>query len=115
MTINIRERDIGLQPERTTLSWLRTVFVVLINALLVARVGYSNDNDFVFFTGVGLVFFTISIYILSFTRMKKFAFDTELTTKNAIFAKRYIAFMVCLSALLIALSCATNLYVSISS
>jgi len=113
MNVNIRERDRGLQPERTTLSWLRTVFVVLINALLVARVGYSNDNHFVFFTGIGLIFFTVSIYILSLTRMKKIVFDTELTTINSIWVKRYIAFMVCFSALLIALSCATNLYISI--
>ncbi|MFT7053837.1 MAG: hypothetical protein ACJAU1_001394 [Psychromonas sp.] len=113
MNVNIRERDIGLQPERTILSWLRTVFVVLINALLVARVGYSNENDFVFFTGIGLIFLTFSIYILSVTRMKKFVFDTELTTLNSIWVKRYIAFMVCFSALLIALSSATNLYISI--
>ncbi len=108
--MNRREKDIGLQPERTTLSWLRTVFVVLITALLVIRVGYSNKNGYVFFAGIELLFFTASIYVLSLFRMKKFVFDTELTTKNAVWVKRYVAFMVFLSALLIAFSCVTNIY-----
>jgi len=105
-----RERDSGLQTERTTLSWFRTVFVVLINALLVLKLSYNQEHSYIFISGISLIGFTISLYILSLTRNQKFAFDVELTTKNAIWTKRYISLMVGLCALLVSLSSAISLY-----
>lgn len=37
-------RDPGLQPERTALSWHRTGWLILLNAVLAVRTAVSNDS-----------------------------------------------------------------------
>ncbi len=105
-----RERDGGLQPERTTLAWYRTVFVILVSAVLILRVGYSHQNTLVFHAGIVLIFFSLSFYLISLARGRKISRDVELTTRNAIWIKRYIAFMVGFAAIVVAISSLTNLY-----
>lgn len=41
----IRPRDVGLQAERTALSWNRTGSAVLVNALLALRSGWASGES----------------------------------------------------------------------
>lgn len=48
------ERDPGLQPERTALSWTRTSLVVAVNALLALRSGLVHGEPWLVATGAVL-------------------------------------------------------------
>ncbi|WP_211318310.1 DUF202 domain-containing protein [Photobacterium sanctipauli] len=39
---SLRERDVGLQPERTLLSWSRTVLLLFLHALVLVKVGWTK-------------------------------------------------------------------------
>lgn len=105
-----RAVDGGLQSERTSLSWSRTIFVLLLDALLVVRVGYANQNSLVFYAGMTLVALTLLFYFVTVYRAPQLLLEGELTTSNAIWMKRIISLLLGVAALLIALSCGMSLY-----
>ena len=99
-----RAFDAGLQSERTALSWSRTLLVLLVNVLLVIRVGYSNQNPIVIYAGVVLAILTVIFYLVSVSRAAGFSFDRELTTQGSIRVKQWLSAALCGAALLVALS-----------
>jgi uncharacterized membrane protein YozB (DUF420 family) len=108
MTVK-RASDGGLQPQRTSLSWSRTIFVLLINVLVVIRVGYSDQNTAVLYAGIILAVLTFVFYITYVYRTAGFEFEGELTTQSAIWVKRLLSAILCIAALSIFLSSMTNL------
>lgn len=44
MTLSLRTRDPGLQPERTALAWQRTLFSVFVLALASTRFGFARGD-----------------------------------------------------------------------
>ncbi|REG83238.1 DUF202 domain-containing protein [Marinomonas pollencensis] len=104
-----RAFDAGLQAERTALSWSRTLLVLLLNVLLVIRVGYTSQNPIVLYAGVMLAVLTMIFYGLSVSRVAVFFLDRELTTQNSIRAKQWLSAALCVAALLVALSSAMSL------
>ena len=55
-------RDAGLQPERTGLSWTRTAWGLLLNAVVFLRIGYTSES----FALVGLSCALIAVAGLTF-------------------------------------------------
>ncbi|MFH0267088.1 DUF202 domain-containing protein [Vibrio rumoiensis] len=105
-----RESDGGLQAERTSLSWYRTIFVLLLDCLLVIRVGYTNHNEIVFYAGVLLVILTMSFYLSAVYRSPKLSLNIDLTNKSSIWMKRYLSALLCIASLMVTLSCMINIY-----
>lgn len=105
-----RKADGGMQAERTSLSWYRTIFVLLLDCLLIIRVGYSDQNDIVYYAGILLAIVTISFYFVAAYRSPQLLLDTELTNDSSIWMKRYLAMLLCISALMVSLSSLMNLY-----
>lgn len=105
-----RELDGGLQAERTSLSWYRTIFVLLLDCLLVIRVGYTNQNQIVLYTGMILVILTISFYFSAVFRSPKLSMDVDLTNNSSIWMKCYLSALLCIAALMLSLSSIINIY-----
>jgi membrane protein YdbS with pleckstrin-like domain len=110
MKIEKRAFDAGLQPERTALSWSRTLLVLLINVLMVIRVGYSNQNPTVLYAGVALAILMVIFYVFSVFRSAGFSLNRELTTQGSIRVKQCLSAVLCVTALLVALSSAMNIF-----
>ena len=47
-------RDSGLQPERTSLAWTRTALSLVVNAILLLRVGVQDSDPALLASGVAL-------------------------------------------------------------
>jgi len=61
-------RDIGLQPERTALSWLRTQMVIIGLGMIKIKVGLNSGALSLIIAGVLLIVTSFCIYL--FTRMR---------------------------------------------
>ncbi|MEL0613021.1 DUF202 domain-containing protein [Marinomonas arenicola] len=103
-----RAFDAGLQPARTALSWSRTILVLLVNVLMVIRVGYSNQNATVLYAGTSLAILMVFFYLASIYRGWFFSMEGELTTLGSIRVKQLLCAALCIAALLIALSSLMN-------
>lgn len=55
-----REKDFGVQPERTSLSWRRTLLVIIIHLLILTKLALSSGKTWVFAT---VILGTISSFI----------------------------------------------------
>lgn len=109
MNVDIRERDSGLQPERTALSWQRTAFSSLVLALVTTRAGFSQGD--IMLTGLGSVatLFSLFLVFISLRRQRVMRYDTELTSRKAVVCKRFMCLALGLNALAITLHNVVNL------
>lgn len=61
-------RDPGLQGERTSLAWIRTVLTILVNALLVTRAGLVETSPWV--TTAGVLLLAVALITMIFGHLR---------------------------------------------
>ncbi|HEU4757543.1 MAG TPA: DUF202 domain-containing protein [Agromyces sp.] len=66
-------RDLGLQPERTALSWSRTAFAVAVNALLAVRAGLTGEDAPLLAAGVVLLVAAGAVVVFGSVRRARLA------------------------------------------
>lgn len=98
----LRARDAGLQPERTAMSWHRTVFSSLVLALVITRTGISRGDAILASLGALSTFIALMLCILSFHRQKHIILDICLTSRSAVLAKGLLCTTLSISALAVA-------------
>ncbi|MGB2079626.1 MAG: DUF202 domain-containing protein, partial [Vibrio sp.] len=86
-----RERDAGLQPQRTTLSWFRTAFVIFINSILLLRIGAKESVPLVLLSGWFFLLLSIWLYYASVYRGDAILTEKTLTTAASINTKKLIS------------------------
>ncbi|TCL03146.1 DUF202 domain-containing protein [Sodalis ligni] len=57
-------RDPGLQPERTYLSWERTLFVIALDSAFFVRSGLVKNSPLILGAGLILIVFTVAMAIV---------------------------------------------------
>ncbi len=55
------KRDNGLQPERTSLAWTRTIYVIVLDSLLFLRVGLTKHLPLI--VGAGVVLLCLAVMV----------------------------------------------------
>ncbi|ECJ3935719.1 DUF202 domain-containing protein [Salmonella enterica subsp. salamae] len=103
MKPTLRLRDTGLQPERTAMSWHRTVFSALALALLTTRAGFTRGDSILASIGGLSTFISLVLCIISLQRQKSVILDIPLISHPTILAKRLICIAPGLNAFAIAL------------
>ena len=67
----VTDRDPGLQPERTTLSWGRTVLLIGLNILLLCRAAFMDKTNFALVVVCfSTIFFVMALCLYSFRWQK---------------------------------------------
>ncbi len=66
-------RDPGLQPQRTALAWSRTALAMIVNSLLVLRLGVNAGDRPVESVGIGLLAISGGILLIGETRRRELA------------------------------------------
>lgn len=61
-------RDPGLQPQRTGMAWIRTLFVTLINSLLCFRLSMVDGSHMVFACAILLLCVAVLMSLLAVAR-----------------------------------------------
>ncbi len=109
MSEQLRSRDVGLQPERTSLAWQRTVFSALVFTLAIVRVAFSRDDKvFILLSGIAALL-ALALAAVSLRRQRKVMIEGELTTASSLLAKRLISLVLCLASFSLALHALFNL------
>lgn len=103
MTINLRPRDPGLQPERTALAWHRTTFSVFVLALAATRIGFARSDLIAGWLGGVAMGLAIMLMITSWFRQRQVVMSSELTTPSSLMIKRLLSVILGLEALSLAL------------
>lgn len=96
--------DGGLQPERTSLSWSRTFFVLLLDTLLLVKIGYSNQYYFVLYPGLILFVLTILFFLSEVFRSTKLSLKKGVNFSKDIWIKKILTILLFFSSLLISIS-----------
>ncbi|WP_071809124.1 DUF202 domain-containing protein [Franconibacter pulveris] len=96
-------RDPGLQPERTLLSWQRTFFSVLILALVTLRCGLSRENMLLTGAGASFVLLSLTMTLIILLRRQAMACPVDVVSRPARGVKRLISGTICLCALTLVL------------
>lgn len=109
MSAPLRLRESGLQPERTVLAWQRTVFSVLVFALVAVRLAFVRGEMAFMAISVVAAVLALALVVISYWRQKAVFADVELTTVSSLLAKRLISVALCLAALSLALPALFNL------
>ncbi|WMY72528.1 DUF202 domain-containing protein [Buttiauxella selenatireducens] len=110
MNIALRERDPGLQPERTALSWHRTAFSSLVLALATVRAGFVNADILLAILGSASAVVSLVLVWVSLRRQRQIVCDTRLTTPGSAMAKCLICLALGLNALAITLHTLVRLF-----
>ncbi|MGK9174421.1 DUF202 domain-containing protein [Yokenella regensburgei] len=109
MSRQTSNRDAGLQPERTSLAWQRTVFSALVFTLAMVRVAlWRDDRMFILLSGIAAAL-AIVLTILSLRRQRGLLVGGNLTTASSLMDKRLISLVLFLGSVSLALHALVNL------
>lgn len=70
-------RDVGLQPERTAMSWTRTASSLFLNAFLVLRYAHSSNSVPLAAVAVAVVVCAAVIYAGGLKRQSSFSIEMK--------------------------------------
>jgi uncharacterized membrane protein YidH (DUF202 family) len=98
------ERDPGLQPERTSMSWLRTHMLMFGLGALLTRVGKHGDNLLLMVNGFILLAFAFIGLYYSRKRFTQLLRYDEAVEDREIRAKKILSAVIAVSALIYAAS-----------
>ncbi|WP_019615838.1 DUF202 domain-containing protein [Psychromonas ossibalaenae] len=93
--------DPGLQPERTSLSWFRTFFVVIIVAVVLFRAAFYNNSYALSCAAAALLFSNITVYVYACKR-RLMDIKNKLSSGCSVTTKSLLSFSIVLSALVYA-------------
>lgn len=110
MTATLRERDPGLQLERTALSWQRTAFSSLVLALVTVRSGYHQGSLLLTSLGCASVIFATMMIVLSRWRQNAIVLNRPPLSRTSRCAKRLICLSLFLNALAVVIQGVLSLY-----
>ena len=99
-----RQSDPGLQPERTALSWQRTLFLLVGVSMLFFRLGYVKDDIILTAGSIVLLLSNLGLGAYVYKRNLFDLNNTILTSEGSILVKKMICFAIIFSSLLFALS-----------
>lgn len=98
------QRDPGLQPERTSMSWLRTHMLILGVGALLTRMGKHSDNLLLLINGVALLICAFIGLYYSRKRFTELLRYDEAVEERDIRAKKMLSVLIALSALIYAIT-----------
>ena len=109
MTLSLRTRDPGLQPERTALAWQLTLFSVFVLALASTRFGFAR-GDLVSGGIAGIALgLTVILAIVVRNQQRQVGGNTALTTFASVMIKRLLSVVLGLEAISLVLSAVLSL------
>lgn len=91
-TLNKRDNDPGLQPQRTILSWFRSIAVIFLNALLLIKVGVNTRSHLLIALGIIVLLLATFMYAYSIRRNQQVTYDVEIVSNQSITILRVISF-----------------------
>ncbi|CAM3929496.1 DUF202 domain-containing protein [Rahnella bruchi] len=110
MTSDLGERDSGLQPERTALSWHRTLFSSIVLAVVTLRAGFYHADTPLIIMGGASIIISLLVVVVSCRRQQLMVYDFKLTSASSMSTKRMICLAVGLNALAIPLYTVLRLF-----
>lgn len=93
----MNNRDSGLQPERTAISWIRTYLVLAINGIALIHISQPDHNIFIFLCGFLLLLITLLLSIYCRYRFSKNIVNFIVVCKSEIATKVIISWSIFLS------------------
>lgn len=102
------QRDPGLQPERTSMSWLRTHMLILGVGVLLTRMGKHSDNLLLLINGVVLLICALIGLYYSRKRFTQLLKYDEAVEERDIRAKKMLSVLIVISALIYATTSLTR-------
>lgn len=109
MTLSLRTRDPGLQPERTALAWQRTLFSVFVVALAATRIGFARGDLVSGWSAAIALGLTVVLAIVSRNRQRQVAVSKAFTTMSSVMVKRILSVILGLEAMSLVLSAVLSL------
>jgi len=106
--ITRRLADPGLQPERTSLSWYRTLFLILGVSMLFLRLGLVKDNLILIAASIVLLLSNLGICFYAYQRNLMDINNVGLTSYGSVVVKKLICFAIIFSAIAFVLSILSN-------